>query len=71
MNRETITKILEAIYDGAEDVGAGDEAAVAIFNFAAMLTHFKLGDEARQYIERTVLCLAAGIDRRKDKSAQS
>jgi len=71
MNYEAITKILEAVYYAAEDVGAGDQAACAFFDFACMITFFKVGDEARQYIEKDVQFLASEMDSRKDKAAQA
>ena len=71
MNAEAITRILEAVYYAAEDMGAGDQAACAFFDFACMITFFKVGDEARQYIERDIRFLASEVDNRKDEAAQS
>jgi len=69
MNEEAITRVLEALYHVAEDMGVGDQAARVIFDFACMITFFKVGDEARQHIERDIRFLVARMDSWKKYSA--
>jgi len=54
MTARCTTKILEALHVAAEDAGAADEFTVAIFDFAAMLVHYGMGDAAKKRVTGNV-----------------
>jgi len=62
MNRQAITEALEVLYNAAYDAGAGDEAAIAFFDFALMIPHFKLGDEARRFVDKNIRMMRETVE---------
>jgi len=71
MNEGAIHRILEAVYHAIEDEGWRDEAAIAFFTFASMISYFEVGDGARDVIENIIRSLGSELDRRKALAAQS
>ena len=62
MNGRCTTKILEALHEAAEDAGAADEFTVAVFDFAAMLAHYQMGDEAKKRVTGNVRIIRDVLD---------
>ena len=62
MTARCTTKILEALHVAAEDAGAADEFTVAIFDFAAMLVHYGMGDAAKKRVTGNVRIIRDVLD---------
>ena len=62
MNAQSITKLLEALRDVAEEAGAGDEFIVAVFEFCGMLAFFGMSDETKAHVERCVKVIRDTLD---------
>jgi hypothetical protein len=62
MSAQATTKILEALHAAAEDAGAADEFTVAVFDFAAMLAHYQMGDAAKRRVTGNVRIIRDVLD---------
>jgi hypothetical protein len=62
MTARCTTKILEALHVAADDAGAADEFTVAIFDFAAMLVHYGMGDAAKKRVTGNVRIIRDVLD---------
>ena len=62
MTARCTTKILEALHVAAEDAGAADEFTVAVFDFAAMLVHYGMGDTAKKRVTGNVRIIRDVLD---------
>jgi len=61
MNRQSVTTILEALYDAA-----GDEAIIAIFDYIGVLVYFQMSSEAWDHVYKRSLEVRQHIEGRVD-----
>ena len=62
MSGRCTTKILEALHVAADDAGAVDEFICEVFDFAAMLVHYGMGDAAKNRVTGNVRIIRDVLD---------
>jgi hypothetical protein len=62
MTARCTTKILEALHVADEDAGAADEFICEVFDFAAMLAHYQMGDAAKRRVTGSVRIIRDVLD---------